>query len=218
MINSIYVIFAVSLILAFVIILFLLIRLKNQQKLFEFLKHEIENLQKEKEQKEKQLTETLENMNQIITRKIDEYKEKDRILLENELRKIFEHEYQNKFKEWIQKKEKAIRKDAIKKSSSTIIGKVGEHLAPLLIFNQYNINPKDLRFLGSPIDFIAFKGLEDEDFDNLEVIFIEVKTGKTTRLTNREKAIQMAIKNGKVRWLTFNTIKTLENLKSKKIL
>jgi len=197
---------------------FLLIRLKNQQKLFEFLKHEIENLQKEKEQKEKQLTETLENMNQIITRKIDEYKEKDRILLENELRKIFEHEYQNKFKEWIQKKEKAIRKDAIKKSSSTIIGKVGEHLAPLLIFNQYNINPKDLRFLGSPIDFIAFKGLEDEDFDNLEVIFIEVKTGKTTRLTNREKAIQMAIKNGKVRWLTFNTIKTLENLKSKKIL
>ncbi len=32
---------------------------------------------------------------------------------------------------------------------STVLGKVGEHLAPLLIFQNYDINPKDLRFMGA---------------------------------------------------------------------
>ena len=204
------------LIVLVIVLILLLIKLKNQQRLFEFLLREKENIQKEKEQKEKQLNEILQNMNQVIANKIEEYKAKDRVILEKELRNLFEQEYKTKFKEWIQKEEKRIRQDAIKKSSSTIIGKVGEHLAPLLIFDQHGINPKDLRFLGTPVDFIAFKGLEEEDFNNLEIILIEVKTGKKARLTEREKAIQKAIKNQRIRWITFNTINTLEKLNGKK--
>jgi len=128
----------------FIGIVILFIKLKNLHKLIDLLMQEREKLQRDKR--------------------------KDRALLEQELRKLFEHEYKNKFVEWKEKEEKRIREDAIKKSSSTILGKVGEHLAPLLIFNEHNINPKDLRFIGTPIDFIAFKGLEEKNYDELEII------------------------------------------------
>ena len=50
---------------------------------------------------------------------------------------------------------------------------VREQLAPLLIFSSYGI---DLRFVGTPIDFIAFKGLSSGRLE--EVVFIEVKSGR----------------------------------------
>ncbi len=143
--------------------------------------------------------------------KIDEYRRQDRVRLESELRSILEQEYKNRLDRWIMENEKNIRQDAIKKSSSVIIGKVGEHLAPLLIFEEYDINPKDIRFIGTPIDFIAFKGLEEQNYENVEIIFIEVKTGKTTRLTEREKAIQDAINKGKIKWITINTLEVMKN-------
>ncbi|WP_200674053.1 Holliday junction resolvase-like protein [Persephonella atlantica] len=213
---DIYQISMFGLIILAIVSIFLYLKLKNQQKILQIIQEEKEKLQKEKEQKELELKQTLQNITDTINQKIEEYKAKDRLVLEKELRSLFEQEYKTKFKEWIQKEEKRIRQDAIKKSSSTIIGKVGEHLAPLLIFDQHGINPKDLRFLGTPVDFIAFKGLEEEDFNNLEIILIEVKTGKKARLTQREKAIQKAIENQRIRWITFNTIHTLEKLNGKK--
>ena len=124
-------------------------------------------------------------------------------------------EYEVELKEWKQKVEKEIRKDAISRSSSTILGRVGEQLAPLLIFSNYGINPKDVRFIGTPIDFIAFKGLEDGKPE--EIIFIEVKSGKNKALTPREKRIKELVEGEKVRWLTFythNEIKKLEHTNS----
>ena len=103
------------------------------------------------------------------------------------------------FEEWRQREERRIREDAIKRSAATILGKVGEHLAPLLIFANYGINPKDLRFIGTPIDFIAFKGLSNDKPE--EIIFIEVKSGKTATLSPREKSIKELVENKKVRWL-----------------
>ncbi|GAB6078491.1 Holliday junction resolvase-like protein [Hydrogenobaculum acidophilum] len=150
-------------------------------------------------------------LNMKFNTKIDEYKRQDRIRLESELRSILEQEYKNKLDRWIMENEKNIRQDAIKKSSSVIIGKVGEHLAPLLIFEEYGINPKDIRFIGTPIDFIAFKGLEEQNYENIEIIFIEVKTGKTTRLTEREKAIQDALNKGRMKWITINTLEVMKN-------
>lgn len=200
-----------SLILVVAIIV-LFIKLKNLQKLIDLLVQERDKLQKDKEKIENELKEHLRTFNDRLTQKIEEYKKKDRVLLEQELRKLFEHEYKNKFVEWKEKEEKRIREDAIKKSSSTILGKVGEHLAPLLIFNEHDINPKDLRFIGTPIDFIAFKGLEEKNYDELEIILIEVKTGKKARLTEREKAIQKAIEEKRIKWLTFYTLTAIEKL------
>lgn len=100
---------------------------------------------------------------------------------------------------WRAEEEERIREDAIRRSASTIIGKVGEHLAPLVIFANYGINPKDLRFIGTPIDFIAFKGLSDGRPE--EVVFIEVKSGRSANLTQREREVKNLIERKRVRWL-----------------
>ena len=68
------------------------------------------------------------------------------------------------------------RKDSIARSLSVVSGKVGEQLAPLFPEFLANFNPKDARFLGSPIDFVVFDGLDEGEVKR--VVLIEVKTGK----------------------------------------
>ena len=103
------------------------------------------------------------------------------------------------FSEWKLREEERIREDAIRRSAATIIGKVGEHLAPLVIASNYGISPKDMRFIGTPIDFIAFKGLSDGVLE--KIVFIEVKSGVTKSMTPREKMVKEAVESGKVDWL-----------------
>ena len=62
---------------------------------------------------------------------------------------------------------------------------------------NFNFKPTECRFLGKPIDFIVFKGLDDKKID--EVVFVEVKSGKS-KLSNVEKSLKEAIKNKKVKW------------------
>ena len=54
---------------------------------------------------------------------------------------------------WRSEAEVGIRADAIKRSSAVISGKVTEHLTPYLGVFPYN--PKDARFLGTPVDLIV---------------------------------------------------------------
>lgn len=58
---------------------------------------------------------------------------------------------------WVRREEKRIREDAIRKSEAVIRGKVTEHLMPY--FPEFKYNPKDVRFIGTPIDLIVFDGL-----------------------------------------------------------
>ena len=118
------------------------------------------------------------------------------------LTKSLQSEYEVKFQEWLFEKEREIREDAIKRSISTLLGMISEHIAPLFIAEKYEFNPKDLRFLGTPIDFIAFKGLSDNNPQ--EIIFIEVKSGKTSTLTPRERAVKRLVEEKKISWVTFN--------------
>src|SRR5438067_2260214 len=68
--------------------------------------------------------------------------------------------------------EKHIRQDAVERSRAVIIGKVTEHLTPWL--PDFPYNPKDARFLGSPVDMIIFDGCDE---DNLQqIVFLEIKT------------------------------------------
>lgn len=100
--------------------------------------------------------------------------------------------------EWKFKAETTIRTDAINRSQSVIVGKVTEHLIPYL--PGFDYNPKDVRFFGDPIDLIVFDGLNDGWVK--EIIFIEVKTGKSSRLSAKQQDIRDAIKNRPVRWAT----------------
>lgn len=97
------------------------------------------------------------------------------------------------FNTWKQGEEKGIRKDAISKSQAVILGRVTEHLLPYL--PEFPFNPRDARFLGSPIDFIVFDGLTEGSLR--KVLFVEAKTGKST-LTSRERSIRVCVESGLV--------------------
>ena len=100
--------------------------------------------------------------------------------------------------EWKYDSELTIRADAIHRSQSVIVGKVTEHLIPYL--PKFNYNPKDVRFFGDPIDLIVFDGLNDGFVK--EIVFIEVKTGKASRLSRRQQDIRDAIKHRPIRWVS----------------
>ena len=72
------------------------------------------------------------------------------------------------------------------------MGNAAEQLAPFL--EGFNHDPRYLRFLGSPIDYIAF----DRDC----VTFVEIKSGNS-HLSHNQKNIKKLIKEGKVKWQEF---------------
>jgi predicted Holliday junction resolvase-like endonuclease len=89
------------------------------------------------------------------------------------------------------------RRDSIDKRRSVVSGKVQEHLAPLFAAFLSQFNPKDARFLGTPLDFIVFDGLDEGEVRR--VVFVEVKTGRAS-LLSRERRCRDAIEAGRVEY------------------
>jgi predicted Holliday junction resolvase-like endonuclease len=89
----------------------------------------------------------------------------------------------------------AIREDAVQRSLVVTAGKVHEQLVPYL--PEFGFNPKDARFLGSPVDLVVFDGLADGAVRR--VVFLEVKTGGAT-LTARERQVREVIEAREVAW------------------
>ncbi|WP_020531672.1 Holliday junction resolvase-like protein [Flexithrix dorotheae] len=100
------------------------------------------------------------------------------------------------FKEWVEEEVPIIREEAIKSSQAVTMGKSIEQLLPY--FTDFPFNPKDVRFLGSPIDLVVFDGLSEGELR--QVVFVEVKTGKNFQLPAREKQVKECINSRKVRW------------------
>lgn len=117
--------------------------------------------------------------------------------IRNQRRDIALKETDTQLRQWIYQSESAIRTNAIQRNQSVIIGKVTEHLVPNL--PQFPFNPKDVRFVGSPIDLIIFDGMSNENIQS--IVFVEVKTGASASLTKRERQIRSAVEAGKVKWL-----------------
>ncbi len=88
-----------------------------------------------------------------------------------------------------------IREDAVARSRAVTAGKIHEQLIPYLPGFPYN--PKDIRFLGSPIDLVVFDGLADGEVRR--IVDVEVKTGRAG-LTSGERAVRTAIDGGDVEW------------------
>jgi predicted Holliday junction resolvase-like endonuclease len=89
----------------------------------------------------------------------------------------------------------AIRGDAVNRSLAVTAGKVHEQLIPYLPSFPYN--PKDVRFLGSPVDLVVFDGLAEGQVQR--IIFVEVKTGSSS-LTVRERSVRDVIRSREVEW------------------
>jgi predicted Holliday junction resolvase-like endonuclease len=88
-----------------------------------------------------------------------------------------------------------IRDDAVQRSLAVTAGKVHEQLVPYL--PKFPYNPKDVRFLGSPVDLIVFDGLAEGRLRR--IVFLEVKTGRAG-LTVRERCVREVVQAHEVEW------------------
>lgn len=89
------------------------------------------------------------------------------------------------------------RHQAVTRSRAVVSGKVQEHLAPLFPEFLSEFNPREARFIGSPIDYVVFKGLDEGE---CEIVLVEVKTGRS-QLSQRERRVRRAVEAGHVRWV-----------------
>lgn len=86
-----------------------------------------------------------------------------------------------------------VREETKNRVRGVMTGQGYEKLFPFMKDCKYV--PNDMRFLGSPLDFVVFDGLTKEQ--EVNVVFLEIKTGKSA-LTAREKAIRDAIDNKRI--------------------
>jgi len=91
------------------------------------------------------------------------------------------------------------RKEAVEKSKSVITGKVLEQMAPYL--PGFNHDPRDARFIGSPIDYVVFDGLNTGEVKSIH--FVEIKSGKS-KLSSREESVKKAVERKEVYFETIN--------------
>ncbi|MBS3066468.1 hypothetical protein J4205_01470 [Candidatus Pacearchaeota archaeon] len=86
--------------------------------------------------------------------------------------------------EW-QSQMNKIRRDIAERQRVNIKGKVSEVFAPFLEGFPYKAS--ECKFLGDPIDYIVFEGLDERDIKAIH--FVEVKSGKS-KLNDVQKQIK----------------------------
>jgi predicted Holliday junction resolvase-like endonuclease len=163
-----------------------------------------ELLQKEFEVKLLHLQQNLEESARVKALK-DFESEKDR------LEKTFEEKYRLELTKWKTLYEKLIRQSSLKSSRSVIKGRVSEQLLPLLPGLKYHLG--DMRFIGSPIDYIIIDGYDEAKENQGEIrsiILAEVKTGNCAKLSPIQAKIKAAVDAGRVRWETIWIDKNLQ--------
>ena len=102
--------------------------------------------------------------------------------------------------EWEGRKLEGIVKTRLKQSRAVLGGLVSEQIAPLL--PDFPFDAGDCRFIGKPVDFIVFRGMNEQNIS--EVVFLEVKSGVSKSLNQQEKRLREVIQAGRVRWVQFN--------------
>lgn len=102
------------------------------------------------------------------------------------------------FERWKNEHDTRISREAIKGSQAAITGRVLEKFTPYL--PEFGFNPRDVRFLGDPVDFVIFDGLSEGEVKR--VVFMEVKTGGGT-LNSSERRVKGAVAERRVEWRLF---------------
>ena len=88
-----------------------------------------------------------------------------------------------------------MRTEGALQSKAIVRGQIYEQLVPYL--PGFRFNPKDAQFLGRPVDFVVFDGLDEGELRR--IVFVEVKTGGA-KLTTRERRVRDAIADGRIEW------------------
>ena len=92
----------------------------------------------------------------------------------------------------------AEREDAVRRSRAVLTGQLSEQIAPYL--PAFPFEPSELRFIGKPVDFIAFVGASSGKIE--EVAFVEVKSGQAG-LNAAERSLRDAVRAGRVSWVEY---------------
>src|SRR5690242_8528028 len=92
----------------------------------------------------------LANMNDHARIQFESWRDRELQSIRVQLWQAAQSEAQNTMMRWQMETEANIRADAIARSSAVVRGKVTEHLTPYM--GMFPYNPKDVRFLGSPVD------------------------------------------------------------------
>lgn len=109
--------------------------------------------------------------------------------------RLVEYRANLRFERWKAEHSRAISRDAIKGSQAAVSGRVFERVAPYL--PGFAFNPRDVRFIGDPVDFVVFDGLAEGNLR--KVVFVEVKTGASD-LNGNERRVKSAIMERHVEW------------------
>jgi len=115
------------------------------------------------------------------------------------------------FKQWREEEEERLaeaRKQAIEQSRAVLGGKFTEQMAPYL--PEFKYDPTEARFIGTPIDLVVFPGLAEGE--PREIVLIEVKSGRSGRLTPRERKIKELVEANMVRWEEIHRLSTEEEV------
>jgi predicted Holliday junction resolvase-like endonuclease len=99
-----------------------------------------------------------------------------------------------------------IRENAIKQSRAVLSGQFSEQIAPYL--PDFPYKPTEARFIGKPVDFIVFKGMDEKKIN--EIVFVEVKTGQS-KLNNVERSLRDAVKGKKIEWSEYKAFNVKKN-------
>jgi predicted Holliday junction resolvase-like endonuclease len=102
--------------------------------------------------------------------------------------------------EWEAHKLEDVVKVRLRQSRAVIGGLVSEQMAPLL--PGFPFDPGDCRFVGKPVDFIVFQGMNEKKITG--VVFLEVKSGSEKKLNDQEKHLREAVLAGRVTWAEFD--------------
>jgi predicted Holliday junction resolvase-like endonuclease len=134
-------------------------------------------------------------VSELARREFEQWRERELATVKHENLETARREARVEFEQWKSQYEQSIRQDAVQRSQAVTLGKITEHFIPYL--PDFSYNPKDARFIGSPVDFVVFDGLNEGDVR--KVIFVEVKTG-TSGLGTRGRRVRDAICSGRVEW------------------
>ncbi|WP_297217055.1 Holliday junction resolvase-like protein [Thermoplasma sp.] len=150
---------------------------------------ELQSLRKRLLAKESQIQETLQRANSTFSEAMAMREEAQRM------------------KEDLERRIDEARRESVQKSKEVVAGKVTEQLAPF--FPNFKYNPRDVRFIGTPIDLVVFNGLDSGKVES--IVFMEIKTGNS-RMTEREKSVKEAIDASRVSFEILRIDSTLDQV------
>jgi len=89
------------------------------------------------------------------------------------------------------------QKRSQKLTRSILGGVFTEQVAPFFPDFPKDLKASEARFIGKPIDFLIFKGMDEQHIN--EVVFVEIKTGNS-QLSSNERSLRDTIEAKRVRW------------------